>query len=126
MKKIFFAICATFIILSSSGVSASAAVKTASTLQNYYSWAGIHIFSNGVSAKYETNGSKITSHGTPLYRGSTSIAWSSANESAGWDYKGTTSSSCYGQAKYVLGIATDKFSIGLQSVWKTDYASAKK
>lgn len=126
MKKKFRLLAGALVLTALCGVPVSAKSKVASVSQPYYSWCGIKIFTNGGKGWYEANGSKITSYGGTAYTGSTGIAWSSCNEKAKWVSKGTTSGTLSANAKFVLGIATDKFSLGVQSCWQTDTASATK
>ncbi|CEE02968.1 putative secreted protein [Caldibacillus thermoamylovorans] len=104
----------------------SAATKSTSNYKQYYSWAGLKIFKTGVLGWYDTNGKKVTSFGKVYPKHSTGLAWSSTNETAAWTSKKNTSQAkAYSQAKFVLGIATSQFSIGLQSVTKGITATGK-
>ncbi|KRF67710.1 hypothetical protein ASG99_14355 [Bacillus sp. Soil768D1] len=104
----------------------SAATKSTSNYQQYYSWVGVKIFKTGVLGWYDSNGKKVTKHNKVSQQHSTGIAWSFSNTQSYWTSTlNTTQAKAYSQAKFVLGISSSNFSIGLQSTTKGITATGK-
>ncbi|MEJ9228825.1 hypothetical protein LAV79_04885 [Peribacillus butanolivorans] len=124
-------IIAVAIFLSSNIISgninqSSAATKSTSNYQQYYSWVGVKIFKTGVLGWYDSNGKKVTKHNKVSQQHSTGIAWSFSNTQSYWTSTlNTTQAKAYSQAKFVLGISSSNFSIGLQSTTKGITATGK-
>lgn len=120
-KVIGCSLLAVAVIFSSNIISAnlnqvSAATKSTSNYQQYYSWVGLKIFQTGVLGWYDSNGTKVTKHNQVSPKHSTGLAWSSSNTQSYWtSTTNTKQAQAYSQAKFVLGVATSNFSMGVQS-----------
>ncbi|MEP9406014.1 hypothetical protein ABKP09_06740 [Peribacillus frigoritolerans] len=131
VKIMRYSMLAVVIFLSSNFVSGninqvSAVTKSTSKYQQYYSWVGVKIFKTGVLGWYDSNGKKVTKHNKVSQQHSTGVAWSFSNTQSYWTSTlNTTQAKAYSQAKFVLGISSSSFSIGLQSTTKGITATGK-
>lgn len=125
MKK-FLATVIVCLLLAGSMLGASAATKSTSNTNTYYSWVGIKIFSIGVTGWYDTNGTKVTSFGHTTASPNCYILWTSSNKSSWWTSTSNTSQAqCVGEAKFCLGVTTEEVTIGVQTIWKQVTATGK-
>lgn len=110
----------------SNDASAAVKTKTVSGYDNYYSWAGLKIFTVGVKGFYDSNGRKVTSFGKVSPEHNTNWAWSIASETAYWtSEKNTSQAQAYAKGKFVLGVSTSLVTIGVQTVTKSITVTGK-
>ena len=115
MKK-YIALLLACLILCGCLVGAGAKTKTVSKTNTQYSWVGIKIFSIGVKGWYDSNGTKVTSFNKTTAIPRCYLLWTNSNASSWWT--STTNkkqAQCYAQAKFCLGVTTEKVTIGVQS-----------